>query len=83
MVSSISISLPQAPVFKEDIAANIHQHLVAIEASASLGADLVVFPELSLTGYELKSLAKLAQGKNLRISHNYLKLRLNITFRLS
>ncbi|USD62093.1 carbon-nitrogen hydrolase family protein [Vibrio sp. SCSIO 43140] len=63
MASSVNISLAQVPVFNEDIAANIHQHLVAIEASASLGADLVVFPELSLTGYELKSLGKLAQGK--------------------
>ncbi|MCW8349289.1 carbon-nitrogen hydrolase family protein [Vibrio sp. ZSDZ65] len=63
MASSINISLAQVPVFKEDIVANIEQHLVAIEASVSLGADLVVFPELSLTGYELKSLAKLALGK--------------------
>ncbi|WP_047043158.1 carbon-nitrogen hydrolase family protein [Vibrio mexicanus] len=63
MASSINISLAQVPVFKEDIAANIEQHLVAIEASASIGADLVVFPELSLTGYELKSVGKLALGK--------------------
>jgi predicted amidohydrolase len=63
LASSINISLVQVPVFKEDIAANIEQHVVAIEASASLGADLVVFPELSLTGYELKSVGKLALGK--------------------
>ncbi|MNG84375.1 apolipoprotein N-acyltransferase [compost metagenome] len=31
---------------------NLQRHLVCIEQAAALGAELVVFPELSLTGYE-------------------------------
>ncbi|UTV29644.1 carbon-nitrogen hydrolase family protein [Photobacterium atrarenae] len=49
----ITVSLVQAPVFKGDISANLTMHLDAIAASARQGADVVVFPELSLTGYEL------------------------------
>ena len=35
-----------------DIRANIDLHLAAIRLAAQQGADMVVFPELSLTGYE-------------------------------
>lgn len=35
-----------------DIAANIARHLALIELAVDLGAELVYFPELSLTGYE-------------------------------
>lgn len=64
MKATINISLPQIPVFKEDYSANIEQHLLAIKACASLDTDLIVFPELSLTGYELASLDKLALSKD-------------------
>ncbi|MBA6119230.1 carbon-nitrogen hydrolase family protein [Pseudomonas putida] len=37
---------------KGDLAANLSRHLRCIEQAATLGADVVVFPELSLTGYE-------------------------------
>lgn len=37
-----------------DLHANLAAHLERIEAAAAGGADLVVFPELSLTGYFLK-----------------------------
>lgn len=35
-----------------DIAANIDRHLQLIEQAIALGADLIVFSELSITGYE-------------------------------
>jgi len=37
---------------KGDLAGNLHRHLQAIEQAVALGAELVVFPELSLSGYE-------------------------------
>ncbi|MEJ2765158.1 carbon-nitrogen hydrolase family protein [Photobacterium sp. MCCC 1A19761] len=50
---SMTVSLVQAPVSKGDVSANLDMHLDAIAVSARHGADVVVFPELSLTGYEL------------------------------
>jgi predicted amidohydrolase len=38
-----------------DIAANLEQHLQLAEVAAADGVTLLVFPELSLTGYELAS----------------------------
>lgn len=35
-----------------DWEANINKHIIFIERAAAQGADLIVFPELSLTGYE-------------------------------
>ncbi|MEJ5865075.1 carbon-nitrogen hydrolase family protein [Pseudomonas farsensis] len=37
---------------KGDLAGNVHRHLHAMEQAAALDAELVVFPELSLSGYE-------------------------------
>lgn len=42
----------QSRSFKGDVQANLERHLACIEQAAALGAELVVFPELSLTGYE-------------------------------
>ena len=42
---------------KGDVAKNIERHLSLIELVVSEGADIIIFPELSLTGYE-PSLAK-------------------------
>nr|WP_225777983.1 carbon-nitrogen hydrolase family protein [Pseudomonas sp. Marseille-Q3773] len=42
----------QLKSFKGDVPANLERHLACIEQAAALGAELVVFPELSLTGYE-------------------------------
>ena len=42
----------QLASLKGDVQANLERHLACIEQAAALGAELVVFPELSLTGYE-------------------------------
>ncbi len=60
MRSDIIISLAQVPVAKGDVVKNISSHLAMIEQSSSFGADVVVFPELSLTGYELELVQELA-----------------------
>lgn len=39
-----------------DLEANLQKHLDVIDEAAARGADLVVFPELSLTGYVLQDL---------------------------
>jgi len=48
----MKICAVQLALSKGDVAANIAHHLHAIEQAAALGAELLVFPELSLTGYE-------------------------------
>ncbi|MFP3681720.1 nitrilase-related carbon-nitrogen hydrolase, partial [Pseudomonas sp. SIMBA_041] len=42
----------QLASLKGDLQGNLERHLVCIEQAVALGAELVVFPELSLTGYE-------------------------------
>jgi len=60
---SLTISLPQLPIIKGDVAKNLATHLRYITESSVLGADLVIFPELSLTGYELTLTSELAFEK--------------------
>ncbi|PZW77342.1 putative amidohydrolase [Pseudomonas sp. 2848] len=48
----MKICAVQLALSKGDVAANIALHLRAIEQAVALGAELLVFPELSLTGYE-------------------------------
>ncbi|GGB04797.1 carbon-nitrogen hydrolase family protein [Agarivorans gilvus] len=60
MNKPLTISLAQLPVVKGDLSANLAIHLNAIAQAASQGADLVVFPELSLSGYELEMAEQLA-----------------------
>lgn len=43
-----------------DIAANVAHHLAFIDAAAGAGVQLLVFPELSLCGYELAGMAACA-----------------------
>ena len=54
--SEIVIALAQLAPRLGDLAANVTRHLELIGTAAAEGADLVVFPELSLTGYFLKDL---------------------------
>jgi len=60
MQSILTIALAQCPVIRGDLNTNLNQHHSHIKHAASLGAQLVVFPELSLTGYELDLANKLA-----------------------
>ncbi|MDT8866758.1 carbon-nitrogen hydrolase family protein [Vibrio fluvialis] len=64
MKADITISLAQVAVVKGDVDANLASHLALLEQSAELGADVVVFPELSLTGYELELAKVLAIEPN-------------------
>ncbi|PRY63508.1 putative amidohydrolase [Vreelandella songnenensis] len=61
--SSITIGLAQLPVVKGAVSENLAAHLAYIERAAKNGADVVVFPELSLTGYELALLEELAMSR--------------------
>ncbi len=49
----ITVAAAQSPSARGDLAANVATHLRFVEAAARAGTDLLVFPELSLTGYEL------------------------------
>ena len=48
----LSIGLAQFGSVAGDFEANLARHLVVIESAASAGVTLLVFPELSLIGYE-------------------------------
>jgi len=53
----IRIALAQCNTKLGDVAANLKQHMTIIENAKVQDADLVIFPELSLTGYALQDLA--------------------------
>jgi predicted amidohydrolase len=59
-MSSWTIAAAQSGSRPGDIAWNIQHHLDFIQQAALHGADLLMFPELSLTGYELPLMADLA-----------------------
>ncbi len=49
----ITVGLAQTTPVLGDLAANLEHHLDAIHGARARGIDLLVFPELSLTGYNL------------------------------
>jgi predicted amidohydrolase len=51
----ISIAIAQTASVKDDIEANVTHHKKYAEAAADYGVQLIIFPELSLTGYEPES----------------------------
>jgi predicted amidohydrolase len=53
----ITIALAQICTSLGNVQKNLEKHLACIHDASSRGADLVVFPELSLTGYVLQDLA--------------------------
>ncbi|MDB4837642.1 carbon-nitrogen hydrolase family protein [Marinomonas sp.] len=57
---NLKIAVAQVSSIKGDIAENIKNHLLAIEKASQVGVSYIVFPELSLTGYEPELAAKLA-----------------------
>lgn len=54
------VALAQISSHPGKVVENLDRHLEAIEVSAAQGAELVVFPELSLCGYEPERLGSLA-----------------------
>lgn len=59
-MSNLKVAVAQVSSIKGDIDENIKTHLVAIEKASQLGVSYIVFPELSLTGYEPELAVKLA-----------------------
>lgn len=57
---TICIAAAQSPSVAGDLRANVRTHLRFIDAARAHGVDLLVFPELSLSGYELPLLRDLA-----------------------
>jgi NAD+ synthase (glutamine-hydrolysing) len=53
----IKIALAQFNTKLGDVQANLEKHLETIDQAQQQGADLLIFPELSLTGYALLDLA--------------------------
>ena len=50
------LALAQINTHLGDVSANLEKHLALVREARANGADLVVFPELSLTGYGLQDL---------------------------
>jgi predicted amidohydrolase len=63
MRGSLTVAMAQPPCVAHDVAANARAHAEAIQAA---GARVVVFPELSLTGYELDAAPVDASDERLR-----------------
>jgi predicted amidohydrolase len=59
-VTARCVAAAQSVVVKGDIAANVARHVALAERAAAEGARLVLFPELSLSGYEPALAAQLA-----------------------
>jgi predicted amidohydrolase len=60
----LKVAAPQITSKKGDIETNIFTHIKAIEKASELGVDYLVFPELSITGYEPELAYSLAFHKN-------------------
>jgi predicted amidohydrolase len=52
-VKGLTVAAAQSVSVRGDVDDNVARHLRLVSAAASHGVDLLVFPELSLTGYEL------------------------------
>src|SRR5256885_16415586 len=59
-MSDFKIAAAQVASIRGDIQANVATHAAAIAAAARHGVAVLVFPELSLTGYEPDLAAELA-----------------------
>jgi predicted amidohydrolase len=60
----MKICIAQTSAVKGDIEANLVNHKKTIELAASHGAKMIIFPELSLTGYEPELANGLATNKD-------------------
>lgn len=62
-LTELRLTLAQTNPALGNVAKNLDEHVAAIEAAIQAGSALIVFPELSLTGYFLKDqTAELARG---------------------
>lgn len=61
-MTALRVAAAQSASVPLDIAANLRRHLDFIDAAAAERVELLVFPELSLTGYELEGLVPYAIG---------------------
>ncbi|WP_254513118.1 carbon-nitrogen hydrolase family protein [Anatilimnocola floriformis] len=62
MSDRFRIAAAQVPSQRGDLAANLATHLAALEAAAEHDVSVMIFPELSLTGYELEIAAEFAMS---------------------
>src|SRR4051794_17238166 len=60
----MKICVAQTKPVKGDIQSNIDSHKRLIDVAISNGADTIIFPELSLTGYEPKLSKELATDQD-------------------
>jgi len=64
------LAAAQTKPTRENIEANLLDHYRLIELAVQNGADLIVFPEMSITGYERKNAAPLVfQKEDTRLDH--------------
>jgi len=59
-VSNLKIAVAQMSSIEGDVDENIKNHLIAIGKASQIGVSYIVFPELSLTGYEPELAGSLA-----------------------
>ena len=62
-MSNLTLALAQIKTKLSDVQANLDKHLAYIDQATSQGAQLVCFPELSLTGYVLQDLTSTVAHK--------------------
>jgi len=60
MTETTTLAVAQTAPRRGDVAANLAEHLALLELAATEGVGVLVFPELSLTGYELDLAEELA-----------------------
>jgi predicted amidohydrolase len=56
LIKSSRLALAQTTSVLGDVAANVQRHVDLADQALALGADAIVFPELSLTGYSVRDL---------------------------
>ncbi len=66
-MTTLTIAAAQSISVAGDLAANIARHLRFMQVAAEQGVQLLVFPELSLTGYERGLAAELAIAPDARV----------------
>lgn len=70
MSARLKVAIAQIDCGLGDVAGNLKQHLQAIDRARSAGVQLLLFPELSLTGYQLGTdilqVARRREGKEIR-----------------